>query len=57
VRALAVVLVLCAGFASAASAEVAPIVDGVPFVIRFRGTVRGLTTGAPVEVQGIRIGG
>jgi len=56
VRAVAVVLVLCAGFASAASAEVAPIVDGVPFVIRFHGTVRGLMPGAPVEVQGIRIG-
>jgi len=55
-RAVAVVLVLCAGFASAASAEVAPIVDGVPFVIRFHGTVRGLMPGAPVEVQGIRIG-
>jgi len=31
----------CAGFAPAAGAEVAPIVDGVPFVIRFRGSVRG----------------
>jgi paraquat-inducible protein B len=53
---VAVLLMLCAGFASAASAEVAPIVDGVPFLIRFHGTVRGLTSGAPIEVQGIRIG-
>jgi paraquat-inducible protein B len=56
VRTVAVLLTLCAGFASAASAEVAPIVDGVPFLIRFHGTVRGLTPGAPVEVHGIRIG-
>jgi paraquat-inducible protein B len=34
----------------------APIVDGVPFLIRFAGTVRGLEPGAAVEVQGIRIG-
>ena len=54
VRAVAVVLILCAGFVSAASAEVAPIVDGVPFLIRFGGTVRGLKPGAPVEV--LRIG-
>jgi paraquat-inducible protein B len=47
---------MCASFASGASAEVAPIVDGVPFLIRFHGTVRGLTPGAPVEVRGIRIG-
>ena len=33
-----------------------PIVDGVPFLIRFAGTVRGLEPGAAVEVQGIRIG-
>src|SRR5208282_5178111 len=55
-RAAAVLLILCAGFASAASAQVAPIVDGVPFLIRFGGTVRGLKPGAPVEVRGIRIG-
>jgi paraquat-inducible protein B len=53
---VAVLLTLCAGLASGASAEVAPIVDGVPFLIRFHGSVRGLTPGAPVEVQGIRIG-
>jgi paraquat-inducible protein B len=47
---------LFAGFASAASAEVAPIVDGVPFLTRFRGPVRGLARGSPVEIQGIRIG-
>src|SRR5271166_6369142 len=55
-RAVAVALILGAGFASAAIAEVAPIVDGVPFLIRFGGTVRGLKPGAPVEVRGIRIG-
>ena len=55
-RAAAVVLILGTGFASVASAEVAPIVDGVPFLIRFGGTVRGLKPGAPVEVRGIRIG-
>jgi len=33
-----------------------PIVDGVPFLIRFAGTVRGLEPGAAVEVEGIRIG-
>jgi paraquat-inducible protein B len=33
-----------------------PHVDGVPFLIRFAGTVRGLAPGAPVEVRGIRIG-
>jgi paraquat-inducible protein B len=33
-----------------------PIVDGVPFVIRFAGTVRGLEPGTAVEAQGIRIG-
>ena len=49
-------MILCAGFASAANAAVAPIVDGVLFLIRFRGTVRGLAPGAPVEVRGIRIG-
>ena len=54
--AVAVLLILLAGFASAVSAEVAPIVDGVPFLIRFRGPVRGLARGAPVEIQGIRIG-
>ncbi|HME22814.1 MAG TPA: MlaD family protein [Acetobacteraceae bacterium] len=55
-RAVAVLMILCAGFASAANAAVAPIVDGVPFLIRFRGTVHGLVSGAPVEVRGIRIG-
>src|SRR5215469_11176735 len=55
-RAVAVLLILSAAFASATRAEVAPIVDGVPFLIRFHGTVRGLTPGAPVEVRGIRIG-
>jgi paraquat-inducible protein B len=55
-RALAILLILSGGSASAARAEVAPIVDGVPFLIRFPGTVRGLTPGAPVEIQGIRIG-
>jgi paraquat-inducible protein B len=49
-------LILCAGLTSAAGAQVGPIVDGVPFVIRFHGTVRGLAPGAPVEVRGIRIG-
>jgi paraquat-inducible protein B len=33
-----------------------PIVDGVPFLIRFAGSVRGLEPGAPVEVRGIRVG-
>jgi ABC-type transporter Mla subunit MlaD len=56
VWAVALLFILPAGFVSAASAEVAPIVDGVPFLIRFHGTVRGLTPGAPVEIQGIRIG-
>src|SRR5271167_788591 len=55
-RVVAVLLILCASFASAASAEVVPIVGGVPFVIRFSGTVRGLAPGAAVEVRGIRIG-
>jgi len=49
-QAVAVLLILCAGFASAARAEVVPIVGGVPFVIRFSGTVRGLAPGAAVEV-------
>jgi len=56
VRAVGVLLILCAGFASAVRAEVTPIVDGVPFLIRFRGSVRGLIPGASVEVQGNRIG-
>ena len=56
VRAVVVLLILCAGFALAARAEVTPIVDGVPFLIRFRGSVRGLIPGASVEVQGNRIG-
>jgi len=55
-RELAVLFILCGGFASAASAEVAPITNGVPFLIRFHGSVRGLAPGAPVEVQGNRIG-
>jgi hypothetical protein len=33
-----------------------PIVGGVPFLIRFAGSARGLQPGSPVEVQGIRIG-
>jgi paraquat-inducible protein B len=49
-------LILCVSVAPPASAAVAPIVDGVPFLIRFRGSVRGLVPGAPVEVRGIRIG-
>jgi len=56
VRAVAVFAILCAVCASGTSAEVAPIVDGVPFLIRFHGSVRGLAPGAPVEVQGNRIG-
>ena len=56
VRTAAILLILCAGFASTVSAAVAPIVDGVPFLIRFRGTVRGLAPGASVEIRGIRIG-
>jgi paraquat-inducible protein B len=56
VRAVSVIACLCASFASGASAQVAPIVDGVPFLIRFHGSVRGLAPGAPVEVQGNRIG-
>jgi hypothetical protein len=48
-------LILCAGLTPAASAAAAPIVDGMPFLIRFRGTVRGLAPNAPVEVRGIRI--
>src|SRR5215475_7692885 len=55
-RAAAILLILCAGITPAASAAVAPIVDGVPFLIRFRGSVHGLAPGAPVEVRGIRIG-
>jgi paraquat-inducible protein B len=55
-RTVAFAVILCASFASAGGAEVAPIVDGVPFLIRFHGSVRGLAPGAPVEVQGNRIG-
>jgi paraquat-inducible protein B len=55
-RTVALLLILCAGFASEGGAEVAPILDGVPFLIRFHGSVRGLARGAPVEVQGNRIG-
>jgi paraquat-inducible protein B len=55
-RAVALAVIVCAGFALAGGAEVAPIVDGVPFLIRFHGSVRGLAPGAPVEVQGNRIG-
>jgi hypothetical protein len=40
----------------AAQPAALPIADGVPFLIRFAGTVRGLKPGAAVEVQGIRIG-
>jgi paraquat-inducible protein B len=55
-RTVALAVILYASFASAGDAEVAPIVDGVPFLIRFHGSVRGLAPGAPVEVQGNRIG-
>ena len=55
-RTVVLAVILCASFASAGGAEVAPIVDGVPFLIRFHGSVRGLAPGAPVEVQGNRIG-
>lgn len=56
VQVLALLLAICANMATAAGAQVGPIVDGVPFLVRFHGTVRGLAPGAPVEVQGIRIG-
>jgi paraquat-inducible protein B len=39
-----------------AARPAAPIVNGVPFLIRFAGTVRGLEPGAAVEIQGIRVG-
>jgi paraquat-inducible protein B len=34
----------------------AAVPNGVPFIIRFDGTVRGIAPGSPVEVLGIRIG-
>ena len=40
----------------AAQPAALPTVDGVPFLIRFAGTVRGPKAGAAVEIQGIRIG-
>jgi paraquat-inducible protein B len=40
----------------AAAQPATPATGGVPFVIRFGGTVRGLIVGAPVEIRGIRIG-
>jgi len=55
-RALALALALCASVSTTADAEAGPIVDGVPILVRFHGTVRGLAPGAPVEVQGIRVG-
>ena len=33
-----------------------PITEVVTYVLRFKGTVRGLTEGAPVEYRGLRIG-
>src|SRR5215469_7691976 len=36
--------------------EPVPPADGVPFLIRFTGSVRGLEAGAAVEIRGIRIG-
>src|SRR5215470_1241447 len=46
-------LVLCL---PAAGQPAPPATDGVPFLIRFGGTVHGLVVGAPVEIRGIRIG-
>lgn len=34
----------------------AAIVEKIPYVLYFDGSVRGLTVGAPVELQGIRVG-
>jgi paraquat-inducible protein B len=56
VQAVALLLILCMGFALSVSAEVAPIADGVPFLIRFQSTVHGLKPDAPVEIRGMRIG-
>jgi paraquat-inducible protein B len=54
-----VVLALCVSLALSPHAGAQPAgstPDGVPFLIRFGGTVRGLVVGAPVEIRGIRIG-
>jgi paraquat-inducible protein B len=56
VQVLALLLALCPSATTAAGAQAGPTVDGVPFLVRFHGSVRGLAAGAPVEVQGIRIG-
>ena len=47
-------IALAAG--SVSGPAVAADAGGVPFLVRFTGSVRGLAPGAPVEVQGIRIG-
>jgi paraquat-inducible protein B len=39
-----------------AAQSAGPPPNGVPFLVRFGGTVRGLKVGAPVEIMGIRIG-
>jgi ABC-type transporter Mla subunit MlaD len=56
VQAVALLLIVCTGFALSVSAQVAPLADGVPFLIRFHSTVHRLKPGAPVEIQGMRIG-
>ncbi|HEX3350017.1 MAG TPA: MlaD family protein [Acetobacteraceae bacterium] len=55
---LAPVLIAGLTVATAADAQDAAALrgEGVPFLIRFHGSIRGLKPGAPVEVQGIRIG-
>jgi paraquat-inducible protein B len=52
---LAVCVVLAVSLHVAAQPAGSPP-NGVPFLIRFGGTVRGLKVGAPVEIRGIRIG-
>ena len=50
-------LALCVSLALSPHAAAQPAApNGVPFLIRFDGTVRGLVAGAPVEIRGIRIG-